>query len=119
MIHANPKCLEIFGIRNIAAVQGFKLFEDLNISNEVEKRLLAGELVSYESEFDFDKVRELDLYKTCKTGKTFVQISLSPWKTTSDDQEGFLVHVMDITERKQEEKELKKHREHLEELVKE
>ena len=119
LIHANLKCLELFGIRDIAAVQGFKLFEDPNISDEVKKRLLAGEAVRYESEFDFDKVRELELYKTSKTGKTFVQVFLSPWKTSSDDQEGFLVHVMDITERKQAEEELEKHREHLEELVKE
>lgn len=75
--------------------------------------------MSYESEFDFDKVRELELYKTSKTGKSFVQVFLSPWKTSSDDQEGFLVHVMDTTESKQAEEELEKHREHLEELVKE
>jgi hypothetical protein len=67
---------------------------------------VAGEAVSYESEFDFDKVRELELYKTSKTGKTFVQVFLSPWKTSSDDQEGFLVHVMDTSERKQAEEEL-------------
>ena len=120
LVNANSKCLEIFGIRNVAAVQGFKLFEDPNISNEVKKRILSGEVVSYESEFDFDKVRELELYETGKTGKTFVRVFLSPWKTSSDDdQGGFLVHVMDITESKKGEEELEKHREHLEELVKE
>ena len=40
LIDANPKCLEIFGIRDVAAVRGFKLFEDPNISDEVKKRLL-------------------------------------------------------------------------------
>ena len=118
LVNVNPKCLEMFGIDDIAAVQGFKLFEDPNISDGVKKRLLAGESVSYASEFDFDKVRELELYKTSKTGKTFVQVFLSPWKTGSDDQEGFLVHVMDITESRQAEEELEKYRDHLKELVK-
>ena len=117
LIDANPKCLEIFGIRNVEVVKGFKLFGDPNIPDEVKKRIFAGESVNYESEFDFDKVRELELYEASKTGKTFVQVFLSPWKASSDGQEGFLVHVMDITDRNQAEEELKKYRDHLEELV--
>jgi PAS domain S-box-containing protein len=119
LVNANSKCLEMFGIDDITAVQGFKLFEDPNISDEVKERLLAGEPVSYASEFDFDKIKELGLYKTSKSGKIFVQVFLSPWKTRSDDQDRFLVHVMDITVSKQVEKELEKYREHLEKLVKE
>ena len=95
------------------------MFEDPNISDEFKKRLLAGETVSYESEFDFDKVRELKLYESGKTGKNFVEVFITPWKIGDSDEEKFLIHVMDITERKQAEEELKKHREHLEELVKE
>jgi PAS domain S-box-containing protein len=119
LVNANPKCLEIFGVRNVEAVKGFKLFEDPNISSEVKKRLLAGESVSYESEFDFDKVRESELYETSKTGKIFVEIFAVPWEIGALDQKAFLVHVTDITARKQAEEELEKHRERLEELVRE
>lgn len=117
LLDANPKCLEIFGIRNAEAVKGFKLFEDPNISDENKNRLLSGGQVKFESEFDFDKVRELALYETSKTGKNFVEVFVTPWKTAAAGENRFLVHVTDITQRKQIEKELENHREHLEELV--
>lgn len=98
MVDANPKCLEIFGVRNVEAVKGFKLFEDPNVSDEDKKRLLAGDAVSYTSGFDFDKVRELKLYETSKTAKIFVEVFITPWEIRRHDQKGFLVHVTDITE---------------------
>ena len=119
LVDANPKCLEIFGIPNVEAVKGFKLFADPNISDEFKKRLFAGEQVSFESEFDFEKVRESALYETSKTGKIFVKIFANPWKTAEPGEDRFLVHVMDITERIQKNKELNEHRYHLEELVEE
>ncbi len=105
-VDANPKCLEIFGVQNVEAVKGFKLFEDPNISDKFKKRIRAGEPVSYESEFDFDKVRELDLYETSKTGKCFLELFITSCKTRGYEQNEFLVHIIDITERKQAEKEL-------------
>ena len=106
LVDANPKCLEIFGVQNVEAVKGFKLFEDPNISDEFKKRIRAGESVSYESEFNFDKIRELDLYETSKTGKLFLKLFITPCKTRGYEQNEFLVHIIDITERKQSEKEL-------------
>jgi len=106
LVDANPKCLEIFGVQNVEAVRGFKLFEDPNISDEFKKRIRAGEPVSYESEFNFDKVRELDLYETSKTGKLFLKLFITPCKTRGYEQNEFLVHIIDITERKQSEKQL-------------
>ncbi len=37
LVNANPKCLEIFGVRNVEAVKGFKLFEEPNVSDEDKK----------------------------------------------------------------------------------
>jgi len=106
LVDANPKCLEIFGVQNVEAVKSFRLFENPNISDKVKKRIRAGEPVSYEFELDFDKVRKLDLYKTGKTGKLFLEFFITPCKTRGYEQNEFLVHIIDITERKQAEKEL-------------
>ncbi len=119
LISVNQECLNIFGVRNVEEIKGFKLFEDPNVSAEAKTQLRNGELVDYQSEFDFEVVKKLKLYKTTRSGKCFLHFQITPYKISDRGNKGFVVHVQDITERKRAEEEIIKHRKHLEELVKE
>ncbi len=106
LINANQECLNIFGVGHIEDVMGFKLFEDPNISAEAKTQLRNGEPVDYESEFDFEAVKKLKLYKTTRSGKYFLRVQITPYEISVGGEKGFVVHVQDITERKQAESQL-------------
>ncbi len=107
LIDANPKCLEMFGVSDIHKIIGFRLFDDPNISDELKMKIGHGEVVTFESEFDFDAVKKMGLYETSRSGRIYIDCTVSPWKI-ADTARGFLVHVVDITQRKLMEKALQK-----------
>jgi PAS domain S-box-containing protein len=101
LIDANRTCLAIFGITDIAAVKKFKLFDDPNLDDAMKQALRNGRAVEKEVLFDFDLVRELGIYPTVQTGQIVLDLFLSPLRSDADEvEEGYLVHVRDITKRK-------------------
>ena len=99
--HVNNACLEIFGISNVSDVMGFGLFEDPNIPPEEGKRLKKGENVRYETAFDFEKVKAQKLYETKRSGVVYLHVQITPLGLSKEDSlTGYLVQVMDITDRK-------------------
>ncbi len=107
LLNVNEACLNIFGVPDVNAVRGFKLFEDPNIPEDMKQRLLQRESVRYLASFDFDKVRELGLYDTKKSGTILTDVGITPLSGEgSQDPVGYLVLVQDITEQKRMEEEL-------------
>ncbi len=107
--HVNPACIDMFKIvGGEEQVQGFDLFSDPNISFEDCARIKHGEIVRIESEFDFDKIRQLNLYNTSGTGKMWWNLTVSPLLSGQSPQpEGYLVQIVDITKRKRAEMSLR------------
>jgi len=68
LLDLNKACLDIFGVSDVAEVQGLDLFDDLDVSDELKERLRKGETVRYEAPFDFEKVKGLKLHETTKSG---------------------------------------------------
>ncbi|MCK4898420.1 MAG: PAS domain S-box protein, partial [Anaerolineales bacterium] len=101
LIDVNQECLDIFGVGHVEEIMGFRLFEDPNVSEDAKIQLRKGAPVDYESEFDFDLVKKLKLYKTTKSGKCFLQVQITPYVISGFDEKGYVVHVQDITERKE------------------
>ncbi|MCF8081643.1 MAG: response regulator [Deltaproteobacteria bacterium] len=101
LLSANQTALNIFGIFDTTEIQGFQLFEDPNVGRKQKERLLDGEIVQYEVEFDFEKVRDAGLYQTSKRGKTSLYVLITPMMTDEEPSPcGFLVLIQDITERR-------------------
>ncbi len=115
---ANQVCLNIFGVDHVEAIMGFNLFEDPNVSDEAKLQLRKGKLVDYEAEFDFEITKKLNLYKTTKSGKCFLRVQITPYELDDINQQGFVVHVQDITERKRAEEKDHHRREELSVLLK-
>jgi PAS domain S-box-containing protein len=100
--------LDIFGVSNVAEVQGFKLFEDPNITDEEKQRLHKRKTVRYETLFDFEKVKKHKLYDTSKSGTIHLDVLITPLGGRGENSSGgYLVQAQDITERKQVEEALR------------
>jgi len=101
LLEVNPSCLKLFGVKEIGDVQGFSLFSDPNLNDEQKERLNKGEPVRYEGPFDFEKVKSLNLYKTCHNGIIWLDVLITPIKDDNNNIDGYLVHIQDITEQKE------------------
>lgn len=106
LINANPACLKLFGVTDLEHVLGFNLLEDPNLSEDTRLRLARGELVAYESIFDFDLVKEKGLYPTNRSGIFYINCIIRPLIDFNREITGYLVHAYDVTERKLTDEEL-------------
>ncbi len=100
LIDANHACLEIFGVSNLKDITGFKLFDDPNLPEDAKQDLKEGQIVRYNVEFSFDKVRENELYNSKKTGVAYLDYLITPMESQHGVAKSFLVQVQDITEQK-------------------
>lgn len=101
LVDANPRCLEIFGVAAVADVAGFNLFEDPNVTEDVRSQLRQGRTVRYEKRFDFDLVKQQQLYATSKAGAIDLDVLITPLNNHSECTSlGYLVQVQDISDRK-------------------
>lgn len=100
LVSVNPACLEMFGVEDIAKISKFSLFDDPNITTELKDELRQGKSVRYEVLFDFDRVNELNLYTTSKSGQIALDVIIT---TIIHDGviNGYLVQIQDCTERRQ------------------
>jgi|WetSurMetagenome_2_1015567.scaffolds.fasta_scaffold03640_3 PAS domain S-box-containing protein len=100
LVDLNQACVDLFGVVDRQELIGFDLFEDPNSPDDMKAKLIAGEIVRYEKEFDFDLVKNKGLYRTTKTGKLFIDATISALSQGGPAPTGFLVQVRDITARK-------------------
>lgn len=108
LVNANQSCLDLFGIENADVIKGFDLFADPNLPPQAIIDVQAGKSVKYEFAFDFDRVKEKKLYDTSREGICYMECYINPINNEEGDPTGYIVHVTEITERKQAEILLKK-----------
>jgi len=103
---ANKTSCEMFGITDDSS-EGFNLFEGTSLSEVLKKKLYEGKTVSYQTAFNFDKVRELNQYMTSRSGKADMEYIITPLKSAEQGIiHGYLLMVQDITDRKRAEQDL-------------
>ncbi len=98
LLEVNPACLELFGVLDGRDLQGFDLFADPNLKVEDIASLKRGATVCFEAEFDFEKVRRDNLYRTSRTGTIWLSVLITP--LGDHGANGYLAQIQDITERK-------------------
>ncbi len=109
LIEANDASLKIFGIENPEEVKRLNLFLNPNLPEQVRNSLLKGEFARYEILYDFEKIKEFNLFETSKSGSIYLDIVITPiGKEGKKPSSGYLVQIQDITERKVTEEALQK-----------
>jgi len=106
----NQACLDIFGICDVSEIKRFNFFNYPYplLLDETKERLRKGETIRYVGPFDFEKLKELGLFKTSKSGLIYLFMLITPLDPTSTQPlGGYLVQIQDITEQKQAEEALK------------
>ncbi len=109
LLEANEASLEIFGIQNHDTGRRVNLFKNPVLSEKATYKLLNGELTKYEVLFDFEKIKEFNLFETSKSGSIYLDVLITPiGKDENTNPTGYLVQLQDITERKETEEALQK-----------
>ncbi|MDP2339218.1 MAG: PAS domain S-box protein [Bacteroidota bacterium] len=101
LIDANPACLELFGINKIEEIKGFNLFDDPNLPLNAISEIRNGKSIKYEFELNFDLVRLNKLFETSHEGTCFLECYLNPTTNEKNEVTGYVLNIIDITERKQ------------------
>gem|GEM_PF-4814961 len=103
LLEANPACLEIFGVNDLAQLKGFQLFHDSLMPAEIRSKLRSGEVVRVEQSLDFDAITANRLYTTARTGQIFLDVSITPITShhRGEAPTGYLVQITDVTSYRQ------------------
>ncbi|MGB9980333.1 PAS domain S-box protein [Methanobacterium sp.] len=100
LIHANSTALEMAGINSLDDFKKINLFDHPEIASKKEELLKNG-LIKFQSQFNFDNVKNIGHYNHDKSGIIYVDYTISITDST------FLVQVQDITKHRRVEKALK------------
>ncbi|MFW9794068.1 MAG: PAS domain S-box protein [Candidatus Thorarchaeota archaeon] len=98
LIAANQVALDISGISDLKDLLGFSLFDDPNVPNEIKAKLIRGEAVRYEAIFDFDIVKEKELYPTTRSGTVVFDAWITPLGLENGGElKGYLSQILERT----------------------
>ena len=68
----------MFGIEKVSDILGFNLFLGTSLDLEKREKLRSGLPVSYQSTYNFDEVRSLQVFKTNRIGKAYFDFNIIP-----------------------------------------
>jgi PAS domain S-box-containing protein len=100
LVTCNKACLEILSVTDRTKMKGLQLFTNPNIPDDAKAILRRRETVKFEYPYDFEKVKQANLYKTDKSGIIQLYVVVDPLFTMGHKFTGYLMQVQDITERK-------------------
>ena len=101
LIDSNKASLEIFGIQTIEESNRLNLFQNPNLPEEARNKLIRSEIARYEILYDFERIKEFNIYETSKSGSIYLDVLITPiGKDEKNNPSGYLVQLQDITERK-------------------
>jgi len=116
LIDVNRQTLNMFGVEDKKYVLGFNLWEDPNLSSEKMNTLKNGKSISISSEFDFEIVKTNKLYPTSRSGIMNMDMYASPLME-KNEVTGYLVQIIEVTDRKKVEKKLIKSEDRFRKLI--
>ncbi|MGE0084532.1 MAG: PAS domain S-box protein [Desulfococcaceae bacterium] len=100
LTHMNHACMELFGIPDFSCVKGFKLFANPHFHDSHKEKVLRGESVKFEVPYNFEVVRQMNLFPTSKTGIIYADILITALTDKQKTVFGYMVQIQDITERR-------------------
>lgn len=116
LLEVNQACVDLFGLSNNIEIKGFNLFSNPHLTPQGILDIKAGKPIKYELEYNFDLIKEKNLYKTTRQGKCYLECFINPTVDSNKEITGYIVHINEISERKQAEMLLEKQAKELQEL---
>ncbi|MGY5879991.1 MAG: PAS domain S-box protein [Candidatus Thorarchaeota archaeon] len=101
LITANRAMLKITGVASVQDLADYCFFDDPNIPNEIKTWIIRGQPVQYETEYDFEKVKEEELYKPNRFGRIILDCFFTPLgvdKGNGGEITGYLSQIFEKTE---------------------
>jgi PAS domain S-box-containing protein len=114
LLDVNQQTLDLFGIEDIKYVRDFNFWEDPNLSPDKRKVLEKGQPVLISASFDFEMTGKLVHFPTIRTGKIFLDMYMMPMRQNNEII-GYIVQIIEVTERKESEETLRKSEDRLKE----
>ncbi len=102
-LYSNEAALELFGVIEPEELKGTRLLNNPNLDSELLNRIGNFETIKVEIDYDFEKVKQYQVYKTRKSGQIILNLSITPLMK-NDQLSGYIIHTEDITIERQEQK---------------
>jgi PAS domain S-box-containing protein len=107
LVDANEACSAIFGILDIEELKKFKLIDSGDFPDEIMEKLLKGETVQYETQFNIEKKKRRVFPHAVKSDILYISVLITPLQFERERLfSGYLVQVQDVTEQRQAEAEV-------------
>jgi len=101
LIEANEASRKILGTESHPITRRVNLFQNPNLPPEMKEKLLYGEPATGEILFDFEKIKNLGLFETSRSGILNLDVLITPVrKAPQNAPTGYIMHLQDITERR-------------------
>lgn len=115
LTEVNQKTLELFGIEDKSSILGYDMWSK-DISAKNAENLKNGLPIIVSSELDFEIVKDLKMFPTKRSGIIFVEMYACPIMVNREIT-GYIVQIIEHTERKLAEKDLIKQKEMFELVI--
>lgn len=107
VIQANQACLELFDITDKGELKAYNLFKEPNLPETVKQRIKNDESFRIELEFDLARASQAQPGIRPRTGIRYLDAQVSPFRLGDGTREqGYLIQIQDITDRKLKEEQL-------------
>lgn len=108
LIDANKASLRIFGRPDLSKIKCPNLFNEPFVPDAIKKRLSKHYPVRYEYSLNFERVKQLNLFQTTKTGGLTLDVMITPLAHENEPiLGGYLVQLQDISDRKRAEQRIR------------
>jgi two-component system, sensor histidine kinase and response regulator len=116
LLEVNQSCIDLFGLRNGNDIRGFNLFTNPHLSEKEFIEIKAGKSIRYEIAYDFEVIKSKNLYETTREGIIHLECFINPTLNQHKEITGYIVHITEITERKNAQELLARQTKELQEL---
>ena len=79
LIEANQRVRKLLGITKPTQFKHINLFDDPNVPEQYKNRLLQNQEVHFSTEYDFDKIRNHQIFKTARSGIIYLDFHIYPF----------------------------------------
>jgi len=107
IIRSNPAIQEIIGVRDPTSLNGISAWNLFPLTNKEKVDLISGKKVNREIKISFDHLWEMNLIPTSRCDIAIFEMKITPLLTMNPQEVGYLIHLLDITEKRRVESELK------------